>query len=485
MPPGGFDDTLLRERSPEPAAPRVLPGEALPDHLLPALATLRRLLHGRPELAAAPRRAAETLAAELDAMLSAQVNEILHHPDFQALESAWRGLHFLVRRSDTGGELKICVLDIGKRELARTLRKFRGTAWDQSPVFRKIYEEEYGQLGGEPYGILVGDYQFDHHPEDVQVLSAMARIAAAAHAPFLTGAAPGVMQMESWRELANPRDLTRIFQTPEYVAWRALRGEEDTRYLGLCMPRFLARLPYGNSTDPLDDWAFEEAADGPEAGHFLWINAAYALAANITRAFSLYGWCTRIRGIENGGVVEELIACGFRAADGDVDRRCTTEVALSERREAELSRAGFIPLLHRKNTRSAAFVSAQSLQQPASYADAEASANAVLSARLPYLLASCRFAHYLKCMVRDKVGSTMNADQLTEWLQTWLVDYIDGSPGTSSEEWKASHPLAGGEVVLDEKDGMPGQYEARFFLRPHYQLEGMSVSLRLLSRLAG
>ena len=479
-----WDATLLREASLAAASPAVRPGETLPPELAPAVATLARLVEAHPSLSrATPVQAVESLMAELDALLTVQVNAILHHPEFQHLEAAWRGLHFLVRRTDTDAQLKIRVIDIGKRELARTLRKFRGTAWDQSPVFKKVYEEEYGQFGGEPFGILVGDYQFDHHPEDVQLLSDMARIAAAAHAPFLTGAAPSVMQMESWRELANPRDLTRIFQTPQYAAWRAMRADEDTRYLGLCMPHILARLPYGSATDPLDDWAFEEAADGPDAAGFLWINAAFALAANITRAFSLYGWCTRIRGIESGGVVEGLLAHCFTSADGAMDRRCVTEVSLSERREAELSRAGFIPLLHRKNTAHAAFVSAQSLQQPTVYADPDATANAVLSARLPYLLASCRFAQYLKCMVRDKVGSTMSRAQLTAWLQEWLLDYIDGSPSTSSEEWKAAHPLEAAEVVLEDREGAPGQYEARFFLRPHYQLEGMSVALRLVSRL--
>lgn len=480
-----IDFTLLKEASPAPAVPRVEQGEALPHTLEPAVATLRRLVAERPGLRhASPCQAVELLRAELDGVLTAQVNAILHHPEFQRLEAAWRGLHFLVRRTDTDAMLKIRVLDIGKRELARTLRKFRGTAWDQSPVFKKIYEEEYGQFGGQPFGILVGDYQFDHHPEDVQLLADMAKIAAAAHAPFLAGAAPSVMQMDTWRELANPRDLSRIFQTPEYAAWRAMRADEDTRYLGLCMPHLLARLPYGTDTDPLDDWAFAEEADGANAERFLWINAAYALAANITRAFSLYGWCTRIRGIDSGGVVDGLVAHSFPSADGDMDRRCITEVSLSERREAELSRAGFIPLLHRKNTDLAVFVSAQSLQMPATYADADATANAVLSARLPYLLASCRFAQYLKCMVRDKVGSTMSRAQLTEWLQNWLLDYIDGSPATSSEEWKAAHPLAAAEVVVEEREGAPGQYEARFFLRPHYQLEGMSVTMRLVSRLA-
>ena len=479
-----FDFTLLLEQSLAPQAQFITDADALPGEVIAAVATLARLSVDFPGFRdPRPHRAAEGLVAELDRLISGQLRSIIHHPEFQALEAGWRGLSFLVRATDTDGTLKIRLLDIGKRELGRTLRKFRGTAWDQSPIFRKIYEEEFGQFGGEPFGVLLGDYQFDHHPEDVQLLADMAKIAAAAHAPFLTGAAPSVMQMSSWRELANPRDLTRIFQTPEYAAWRSMRADEDTRYLGLCMPHFLGRLPYGGRTSPLDDFAFEEEADGANADNFLWINAAFALASNITRAFSLYGWCTRIRGIDSGGVVDGLVAYPFSSADGEVDLRCVTEVSLSERREAELSRSGFIPLLHRKNTDFAAFVSAQSLQSPAVYADPASTANAVLAARLPYLLASCRFAQYLKCMVRDKVGSTMSRAQLTEWLQSWLLDYIDGSPSTSSEEWKAAHPLEEADVVLEEKEGMPGQYEARFFLRPHYQLEGMSIALRLVSRL--
>ena len=470
-----FDDVL--ERSFAPADPAPEPA-TLPAALAPAIEILR----GHTQ-AARPRDTAEALLAELDQAIATQLRAIIHHPQFQAMEAAWRGLHFLVRSTDTDALLKIRVLDIGKRELARTLRKFRGTAWDQSPVFRKIYEEEFGQFGGQPYGVLVGDYEFNHHPEDVQLLADMAKIAAAAHAPFISGAAADIMQMTSWRELANPRDLTRIFQTPEYAAWRSMRANEDTRYIGLCLPRFLGRLPYGMRTDPLDDFAFEEEADGPDSAAFLWINAAYALAANITRAFSLYGWCTRIRGIEGGGVVEGLLAHSFSSADGATDRRCVTEIALSERREAELSRSGFIPLLHRKNTDLAAFVSAQSLQLPATYADPDATANAVLSARLPYILACCRFAHYLKCMVRDKAGSTMTRRQLTSWLEAWLTDYVDGSPDTSSDEWKAAHPLAEAQVAIEERPDAPGQYDARFYLRPHYQLEGMSVALRLVSRL--
>jgi type VI secretion system protein ImpC len=428
------------------------------------------------------RRSIAGIIAEIDRRLAEQINLILHHPEFQQIEASWRGLRFLVLGVDTGATLKIKLLDISKRELRRTLRKFHGTAWDQSPLFKRVYEEEFGQFGGEPYGVLIGDYEFDHRPEDVQLLAGVAKIAAAAHTPFIAAAAPSLMQMDSWAELANPRDLTRIFQTPEYTAWRSLRGTEDARYVGLCLPRFLVRLPYGAQTEPAEGFDFEEAVEGPDGRRYLWASAAYAMAANVARAFSLYAWCVRIRGIDTGGAVEGLPVLNFPTADGDVDRRCSTEIALSERREAELARNGFIPLVHRKGSDFAAFIGVPSLQQPQEYADAAASVNAAISSRLPYLFACCRFAHYLKCMVRDKVGSTMNRMQLQHWLQDWLTSYIDGMPEDSSEEWKATHPLVEAGVVLEEKEDRPGQYEAKFYLRPHFQLEGLTAALRLVSR---
>ena len=312
-------------------------------------------------------RVVEAAIAAIDRRLSEQLNVILHHPDFQQMEATWRGLDFLVGGIENSFMHKIKVLDISKQELGRTLRKFRGTAWDQSPIFKKIYEEEYGQFGGEPFGVLIGDYAFDHGPQDVQLLGDMAQIAAAAHAPFIAAAAPSVMEMESWGELANPRDLTKIFQTPEYAAWRSLRESEDARYIGLCMPRFLGRLPYGARTDPVEEFDFEEQTDGPDCSKHLWANAAYAMAANIARAFEQYGWCVRIRGVDTGGIVEGLPVLSFPTADGAVDVKCSTEIALSERREAELAQAGLIPLVHRKHTGTAAFISAQSLQMPRQY----------------------------------------------------------------------------------------------------------------------
>ncbi|MDV7213878.1 type VI secretion system contractile sheath large subunit [Azotobacter beijerinckii] len=428
-------------------------------------------------------RSIESIIAAIDARLTAQINLILHHPDFQRLESAWRGLRYLVDNSETDEMLKIRVLNISKGELHRTLKKFKGSAWDQSPLFKRMYEEEYGQFGGEPYGCLVGDYYFDHSAPDVELLGEIAKVCAAMHAPFIAAAAPRVMGMDSWQELSNPRDLTKIFTTPEYAAWRSLRESEDSRYIGLTLPRFLARQPYGARTDPVEAFAFEEDTEGADSGKYAWANSAYAMAANIDRSFKLYGWCSRIRGVESGGEVTNLPVHTFPTDDGGVDMKCPTEIAISDRREAELAKNGFMPLLHRKNSDFAAFIGAQSLQKPAEYDDPDATANANLAARLPYLFATCRFAHYLKCIVRDKIGSFREREDMQRWLQDWILNYVDGDPAHSSETTKAQHPLAAAEVVVEEVEGNPGYYNARFYLRPHYQLEGLTVSLRLVSRL--
>jgi type VI secretion system protein ImpC len=356
-------------------------------------------------------------------------------------------------------------------------------AWDQSPLFKKLYEEEYGQFGGEPYGALVADYYFDNSAPDVDFLTQMGKISAAAHAPFIAGADPAVMLMDSWQELANPRDLTKIFQTPEHAAWRSLRDSEDSRYIGLAMPRFLARLPYGAKTSPVEEFDFEEDTAGTDASRYAWSNAAYAMAVNINRSFKTYGWCSRIRGIESGGAVENLPVHAFPTDDGGVDMKCPTEIAISDRREAELAKNGFMPLVHKKNSDFAAFIGAQSLNKPIEYEDPDATANANLAARLPYLFACSRFAHYLKCIARDKVGSFKEKDDMQRWLQDWILQYVDGDPANSSEETKARRPLAAAEVVVEEVEGNPGYYTSKFFLRPHYQLEGLTVSLRLVSKL--
>jgi type VI secretion system protein ImpC len=428
-------------------------------------------------------RTIEAMIAALDKKLTEQVNKIIHHEDFQKLESAWRGLHYLVNNTETDEQLKIRVMNVSKQELGKTLKRYKGTAWDQSPLFKKLYEEEYGQFGGEPYGALVGDYHFDHTPPDVELLSELSKLAASAHAPFITGASPSVMQMESWQELANPRDLTKIFTTPEYAAWRSLRESDDARYLAMCMPRFLARLPYGAKTSPVDEFDFEE--DTADATHtkYSWANAAYAMAVNVNRSFKSYGWCSRIRGIESGGAVENLPTHSFPSDDGGVDMKCPTEIAISDRREAELSKNGFLSMIHRKNSDFAAFISGQSLQKPQEYDDPDATANAALAARLPYLFACNRFAHYLKCIVRDKIGSFRSRDAMQNWLNEWILNYVDGDPMNSSEETKAKRPLAAAQVEVEEVEGAPGYYQSKFYLKPHYQLEGLTVSLRLVSKL--
>ena len=428
-------------------------------------------------------RSIEAIIAALDKKLGEQVNLILHHPDFQQIEGAWRGLHYLVNNTETDEMLKIQVINLSKKELGKTLGKFKGTAWDQSPLFKQIYEGAFGTLGGHPFGCLVGDYQFDQSAPDVEMLKGMAQIAAAAHAPFLTAPKPSLFQMESWQELGNPRDLTKIFQTPEYAAWRSFRTSDDSKYVGLAMPRFLARLPYGAKTNPVEGFAFEEDAEGGDHSRYTWANSAYAMAVNVTRSFKLYGWCTSIRGVESGGAVPNLPTHTFATDDGGVDMKCPTEIAISDRREAELAKNGLMPLVHRKNTDFAAFIGAQSAHQPAEYDDPAATANANLGARLPYMFATCRFAHYLKCMVRDKVGGFSSAESMKDFLGRWIMNYVDGDPESSSETVKAQRPLSGAEVVVKDNKENPGYYSAQFFLKPHYQLEGLNISLRLVSEL--
>lgn len=428
-------------------------------------------------------RTVEAIRAAIDKKLTDQLNQILHSSDFQKMEGTWRGLHYLVNNTETDTMLKIRVMNVSKQELGKTLKKFKGSRWDQSPIFKKIYTAEYDQMGGEPYGCLVGDFFFDHSPQDVEMLTEMSKVCAASHTPFIAGGSPTTMQMDSWSELSNPADLAKIFTTPEYAAWRSLRESDDARYLGLTMPRFLARLPYGAKTVPVEEFDFEEEAEGADSNKYCWANSAFAMATNITRSFKMYGWCSQIRGVESGGAVEGLPVHNFPTDDGGVDMKCPTEIAIGDRREAELAKLGFMPLIHRKNSDVAAFIGAQSLQKPAEYDDPDATANANLAARLPYLFACCRFSHYLKCIVRDKIGSFKDRESMQRWLQDWIIQYVDGDPANSSETTKAMKPLAAAEVVVEEVEGNPGYYTSNFYLRPHYQLEGLTVSLRMVSKL--
>jgi type VI secretion system protein ImpC len=428
----------------------------------------------------------EEMIARLDQKLTAQVNEILHSEEFQQMESAWRGLHHLVFNSETDAQLKIRFMNISKTELYRNLRLYPGARWDQSPLFKKVYEQEFGQLGGEPYGCLVADYYFSHLPTDVQLLRDLSKVAAAAHCPLFAGAEPTLMGMDSWTELMNPRDLSKLFDTPEYAAWKGLRDQADSIYVGLCMPRVLSRLPYGAKSEPVEEFAFEEDTDGHKGEKYGWMNAAYAMAVNVNRAFKEYGWCTRIRGVQSGGEVINLPTHTFPTDEGGVDLKCPTEIAITDRREHELAKSGLIPIIHRKNTDKAAFIGAQSIYKPKKFIGKDgvvATASDNLKSRLPYMFAVSRFAHYLKCMVRDKIGATKEKEELRKWLQEWITEYVDGNPETSSEETKARRPLREASVEVFENEENPGYYMARFYLRPHYQLEAMDIGLSLVSRL--
>lgn len=426
--------------------------------------------------------ALEAIIAEIDRQLTAQINQIMHHDDFQKLEGTWRGLAHLVNNTESDEKLKIRVFNVSKNELSKTFKKFSGAKWDQSPIFKKIYEEEFGTPGGEPYGCLIGDYHFDHSPQDIGILQGISQIAAAAHAPFISGTSPSLLNMDSWQELNNKRDLASVFTTADYASWRSLRESADAQYLALTMPRFLSRIPYGSKTDPVEDFNFEEDTHGSDHNKYCWSNAAYAMGVNINRAFKQYGWCTAIRGVENGGMVEGLPVHTFPTDDGGVDMKCPTEMAITDRREAELSAAGLLPLCHWKNTDYSVFIGGQSLQKPAEYDDPDATANARLAARLPYTFATCRFAHYLKCIVRDKLGSFAERDDVQKFLNRWISQYVT-TDASASQEVKARFPLAEAEVVVEDVEGNPGYYASKFFLRPHYQLEGLTVSLRLVSKL--
>jgi len=427
-------------------------------------------------------RTIQAVIADLDQKLTEQLNLFVHHPDFQALEATWRGLHYLVVNSETSHRLKIRVMDISKAELGRTLRNYRGALWDQSPIFKRIYEDEFGQFGGEPFGCLVGDFYFDQSTADVELLSSISRVAASAHCPFIAAANPGMLQMDDWSELGNPVELAKIFTTPDYAAWNSLRQSSDSRYVALTLPKFASRAPYGRSGEVLDAFPFEEDLSRGSLD-VVWSNAAYAMSVNINRAFVKYGWCSQIRGVESGGVVQNLPLLKFSSNDAMGGFGIPTETTISDRREAELSRAGFMPIVYRKNSDLAVFVGARSIHLPKIYESSEANDNSELSTRLPYLFAVSRFAHYLKCIARDKVGSFKTRNDIQRWLNDWVMRYVDGDPSISSEDVKARRPLAQAEVIVEELPGEPGYFHTTFYLRPHFQLEGLSVSLRLVGKI--
>ena len=417
--------------------------------------------------------------AQIDHLLSLQVNEIMHHPDFQKLEGSWRGLQFLMKQSETSAMLKIKVLNVSKKDLLRDLQ--RAPEFDQSALFKKAYEEEYGVFGGTPFGALVGDYQFDKSGQDIELLEKISNVAAAAHAPFMTAASHDMLNLQSWADLDTPRDLAKIFDSTEYARWKTFRSSEDARYVALAAPRVLMREPYGSATVPVEAFNYEERVDGSNHEHYCWGNAAYAMAANVNKAFAMYGWCAQIRGVESGGLVEGLPIHNFRTESGELAMKCPTEVQITDRREKELADLGFAPLVHQKGTANAAFFSVQSAQKPKAYDSPGASAAARLSAQLPYIFATSRFAHYLKVMMRDKIGGYTSRAEVDSFLNRWIQNYVAVEGATASI--KAKKPLSEARVDVVEIPGKPGAYRAVAFLRPHYQLDELAVSMRLVAEL--
>ncbi|MGK7862570.1 type VI secretion system contractile sheath large subunit [Falsiroseomonas sp. E2-1-a4] len=425
--------------------------------------------------------------AAIDAKVSEQLNQVMHHPRFTKLEGSWRGLNYLVMNSETGTSLKIRMLQASKKDLSRDLQ--RAVEFDQSGLFKKIYENEFGTPGGEPYGALVGDYEWTAHPDDVETLRLISNVAAGAFAPFISGVGAGMFGFEDWRELSKPRDLAKIFETQEYAKWRSFRETEDARFVALVMPRVIARLPYGAATKPIEEFDYEEAprnADGSAQaqGHhdYCWMNAAYVKAARLTDAFAQYGFCTAIRGAEGGGKVSNLPNHTFTSDDGDADAKCPTEIGITDRREAELSGLGFLPLCHYKNTDYAVFFGSQSAQKPKKYDRPEATANAAISARLPYMMATSRFAHYLKVMARDKIGSFMEASDCEVWLNRWIQNFVNPMEG-AGQEARAKYPLREAQIEVKEVPGKPGVYNAVAHLRPWLQMEELTTSMRMVARI--
>lgn len=418
--------------------------------------------------------------ADIDALISRQLNEIMHAAEFQGLEASWRGLHYLVHQSETSTTLKIRVLNASKDDLRKDLE--RASEFDQSALFKKIYEEEYGTFGGAPFGALIGDYELGRHPQDMALLEKISNVAAAAHAPFIAAANPQLFNLDSFTDLGVPRDLAKIFDTVEYAKWKSFRESEDSRYVGLVLPHILMRLPYGPETVPVEAFNFKEDVDGKDHRKYLWGNAAYGFATRLTDAFARYGWCAAIRGVEGGGLVEGLPTHTFLTDEGEVALKCPTEIAITDRREKELSDLGFISLVHCKGTDYAAFFGAQSAQKVKKYDTDAANANARLSAQLQYIMAVSRFAHYLKAMMRDKIGSFMTRRDCESFLNRWITNYVLGTD-EAGQEMKARYPLKAARIDVSEVAGKPGVYKAVAFLLPHFQLDELTVSLRLVAEL--
>jgi type VI secretion system protein ImpC len=417
--------------------------------------------------------------SQIDRLVSEQVNEIIHNNKFQKIEASWRGLHYLVFETESGVMIKIQVLNVSKGELLKDLEN--AADFDQSKLFKKIYEK-FGSFGDAPFGALIGDYEFSHHPMDMAVLERVSNIAAVAHAPFISAASPQLFGWDRFTSLSQIRDLAKIFEGPEYAKWRSFRETEDARYVGLCLPHILLRLPYGKDLLSTETFNFEEDINnGQDDSKYLWGNAAYALGTRLTEAFAKYHWCAAIRGVESGGLVQGLSAYKFKTGEGELALKCPTEIAITDRREKEFSDLGFIPLIHCKYTDYAAFFAVQSCQRIRKYANEIANANARPSTQLQYIFVVSRFAHYLKVMMRDRTGP-MSRKDCESFLNRWILNYVMADYWASGEI-NAQRPLREARIEVLEIPGKPGVYRAVSFLRPHFQLDELTVSLRLVAEL--
>lgn len=465
------DSKIIRDQSQQPHAENLLR-----EYALQLANKEHQMTIGKDSVVAGIKQQIESI----DKQISDQLNEIMHSPEFQKLEASWRGLHYLVMNTETGTMLKLRLMNVTKDELLSDMEK--ATEFDQSALFKKVYEEEYGTFGGNPFTVLVGDYEFGRHPQDMATLEKLSSVAAAAHAPFIASASPKLFDMDSFTELGIPRDLAKGFESTELIKWRSFRDSEDSRYVVLTLPRVLLRLPYGQATVPVEGFAFEEDVNGKDHSRYLWGNPAYVLGQRITNAFALYKWCAAIRGVEGGGLVEGLPTHTFKTDEGDVALKCPTEVAITDRRENELNNLGFIAILHRKGTDQAAFFGGQTTNKPKMYNTNEANANSRISGMLPYMLAASRFAHYIKVIMRDKIGSFMTRENVQKYLNTWIADYVllnDDAP----QSVKAQYPLREARVDVFDIPGKPGCYKSVVFLKPHFQLDELTVSIRLVAEL--
>lgn len=430
----------------------------------------------------------ENAISEIDRKLSKQLSEVMQQDDFQKLEGSWLGLQKLVKESDLGASLKIKMVDFSQDEL---LEQFEDApAIDRSPLFNALYQDEFGTAGGEPYGTFIGDYEFSAKDEDVALLRYMGEVAAACHSPFIAAANAQMFEFDDFTTFDEHKPVAAGFDSPAYAAWNSFRESDDARYVTLTLPRSMARLPYGAKGLGTDLFEYEELDTDMDGNpkpknndQLVWSNAAYDLGLKMTQAFTAFGWCTAIRGLDNGGKVENLPNLTYKTEAGDLVQQCPTEVNLTDEREKELSDLGFLPLVHYKSSNYGVFIGGQTTQKPKTYTDPDATSNAAISARLPYIMASGRIAHYLKVMGRDWLGSNLEATDVQSRLQTWIDQYTNSGAVGNAERSKT--PLCESAISVVEQPGKPGAYSAVAHLRPWLQLEELTTSVRMVAKIPG